>query len=162
MGWLPVWGPSIAAVIVAAAFTWLFGYVTERKRQRGVRELVKLEVRYNEAAVEVFKGHVAQIQDASVPTKAFGLMKGAPEWQRTRWDLPDVGAAFSPGELVRLSTWYYALDRLGGQYQWLISIVQKYEASGEDAERVAEVITVALDGISSMVETALKTRPRLT
>lgn len=151
---------AFVSAVAGAAFAWLFGYVNDRRHQKGVRELVKQEVKHNLALLAGFSTEIAYMQrNAGEFGTTLGLASRTPEWKRARWDMPEVGAAFSPHILQHLAIWYYNLDALSRNYEQIVSMVREYEASRGPGERAAKVVADNLEPIASAAERAYKLCP---
>lgn len=169
MDWLVAWGPSILAVVVAAAFTWLFGYSNERQHRQGVRALVAQELWQNESAVRVFTGSLKLTVDESKGNalflvRALHLHNYLIPWQRARWLLPDVGVAFKPRELTELTEWYVGLDQLTFLYDdymhYVDQVTQTLSPGGNISNDVAKALFELHEGVITFAEKiAAKTPP---
>lgn len=168
MDWLTTWGPVVVAavvsVVMAAGFTWLFGWRNERQHRRGVRALVGLEIMHNRLAVERIKefaeellntGDVDAIRRTLLASAKVSELSG---WHRTRWDLPDVGVAFTYAELGKLTVWYYGLDSLTRAYEWLVSYAQATDLGITDEAR-ANIVLLHVNALILRADSALDALP---
>lgn len=161
MSWLPIWGPSIAAVVVSALFTISFGVFRYWRHQRGIRALVSQEVLHNQTALLAFRESLLACLREGEPDRivsAFYSTMSAPIWSHARWDLSDVGETFSPPELLRLAEWYVKLDGLAFLYyrasEMLMRLVTRRSPSGitlEQAQGMVVHITGLVDYANSLI-----------
>lgn len=144
MNWLQVWGPSVLAVVVAAAFTWFFNVRSDHQRRHGIRALLSQEILHNLRLLVNLRAALQQLLAAQSPHRPEGALRAIrpPRWQRSRWDLPDVGVSISTNELKALAIWYVGLDQVAYLYEqvWL------------EANNTAEVLV--LDDAMSEISTA--------
>ncbi len=145
MDWLAVLGPSILAVMGAAAFTLLFSVRTEHQRRRGIHALATQELWHNQVKLRTLRAALEttlQYDDARLSAADFRATASSPRWYRTRWVLPDVGVAFSREELTRLSEWYVGLDGLTFLYDRLMrQVLQLTAFTPEQGTGAAEQIS---------------------
>lgn len=126
MAWLQVWGPSIVAVFVATTLSTGINVIIEHVRRRGVRALLSAEIMHNQEALVQFVGQLSAILgtdysnaaggDPRIVAATFRAASKPPVWERTRWNLPDVGVTLRPLQLTILSEWYAKLNQVSLQY----------------------------------------------
>jgi hypothetical protein len=138
MDWSQVWPTlvaSLAGVVAAAAFTRYFTYRADEDRKLGVRALLSSEMLHNATALTVLQGHLdllAQFDDSMSALAVFRSTAKSPQWQRTRWNLPDVGGAVALADLLRLTEWYKDLDQMTYLYDNMIGLVIQLDLSQRD------------------------------
>jgi hypothetical protein len=77
--------------------------------------LVQMEIWHNLATLRTVSATLEMtLKEKDVVNSVLAFRDSAllPKWQRSRWNLPDVGVAFSLEELARRAEWYFELDGL--------------------------------------------------
>jgi hypothetical protein len=54
----------------------------------------------------------------------FSVTAVMPEWQTTRWEMPEAGKYLDASELMRIGEWYFKLDGINLLYQRLMEQVR--------------------------------------
>src|SRR5258707_12061148 len=93
---LQIWGPSILAVIVATALSGGMSRHIEHERRQGIRALLSQELLHNETALNILARRLEMLINAGNIRHTlanFSTNATPPHWERSRWSLPDVGAA---------------------------------------------------------------------
>lgn len=147
MGWLTTWGPAIVAAVVsfvmATGFTLWFNSHNERRHRAGVRVLVVQEVLHNVGALVFIIGRIRGVQGGGSKRAALKtLLTGAeaPRWERTRWNLPDVGVTFNAKELDQLGHWYFELAYVAAVYEWQLATTRMLDLQSLSDETTSDIL----------------------
>ncbi|MGH2504808.1 MAG: hypothetical protein ACRDID_20045 [Ktedonobacterales bacterium] len=165
MSWLPIWGPSVLAVIVSAVFTLIFGWIRTRQHRQGIRALIAQEVLQNQTMLLGYKTSLHTCLEEGEPTRiasAFYSSSQPPRVQHARWDLSDVGESFGVAELTRLAEWYTKLEGLCFLHALTADMLTRLIAQNKAiTTEQAQGIVEHLAGVLKYTESLLNNPPPL-
>jgi hypothetical protein len=99
----------------------------EQPARDGYRTLLSVEILRNLTALLLLRGaleNALEYGDSRNVAYVFSVTAVMPEWQTTRWEMPEAGKYLDASELMRIGEWYFKLDGINLLYQRLMEQVR--------------------------------------
>lgn len=141
-------GGAALGGIVTGFFSIFQDWKQRRHEQSSLRTLLSLEILQNLTALRTLRAALASTLDYDDSWRvavAFVVTASPPQWQTTRWRMPETGRYLSSSQLMRLGEWYTKLGSVTLLYQRLLTQLQHLQTTdgrfrmnndvGDDAKR---------------------------
>jgi hypothetical protein len=120
---------------------WRYKRQVQRERE-GFRTLLSVEILQNLTALLLLRGALEsalEYGDSRNVAYVFSVTAVMPEWQTTRWEMPEAGKCLDSSELMRIGEWYIKLGGINLLYQRLMEQVRqvKWENGALSIDRQA-------------------------